>query len=74
MMERTIIADWSGVSGVSVALWIVPSTLMAGGKPFVMNRSEPSFSTIFFSRFCVSRTACSRSIYLSSFLAVLHVG
>src|ERR1700690_367148 len=39
-----------------------PSTLIAGGKPAVMNRSEPFFSTMRRSRSCMSRMACSRSI------------
>src|SRR5690606_4199960 len=66
MRAPTIIPDCSAVSGVSVALWIVPSILMAGGKPVVMKRSEPSFSTILRSRFCVSLIACSRSMTFSS--------
>ena len=41
MIERTIMADCSADKGVSVALWIVPSTLIAGGKPVVIKRSDP---------------------------------
>src|SRR5208283_155326 len=39
-----------------------PSTLIAGGNPAVIKRSEPFFSTMRRSRSCMSRMACSRSI------------
>jgi hypothetical protein len=57
MIERTISELCAEVSGRSANGRIVPSILIAGGKSLVMKRSEPLFSTIFFSKFCVSRTA-----------------
>src|SRR3979490_1020498 len=41
---------------------------MAGGKPAVMNRSEPFFSTMRRSRSCIRRIACSRSMFKLSLI------
>src|SRR5271156_617809 len=62
MMARTMPALCSGLKERSDCGLISPSTLIAGGKPAVMKRSEPFFSTIRRSRSCISRIACSRSI------------
>src|ERR1044071_1260569 len=66
MMERTSTALCSGVSTRSDCGRISPSTLMAGGKPDVMNRSEPLRSTRRLSRSCINLIACSRSIVVSA--------
>ena len=57
MIARTSPALCSGVSVRSDWGRISPSTLIAGGKPAVMKRSEPFFSTIRRSRSCISRIA-----------------
>src|ERR1700761_3985628 len=62
MIARTIPALCSGLSERSDCGRISPSTLMAGGKPAVMNKSEPFFSTMRRSRSCIKRMACSRSM------------
>src|SRR5688572_1208394 len=66
MMERTSTAACSGVNTRSDCGRISPSTLMAGGKPAVMNRSEPLRSTTRLSKSCISLIACSRSIVATS--------
>ena len=66
MMERTSTALCSGASALSVCGRTSPSILIAGGKPEVMNRSEPLRSTMRRSRSCISLIACSRSIPVSS--------
>src|SRR5688572_10839644 len=43
---------------------ILPSSLMAGGKPAVMKRSDPFLATIAFKRSCMNLTAWSLSIRL----------
>src|SRR5271170_7887597 len=62
MMARTMPALCSGLKNRSDCGRISPSTLIAGGKPAVMKRSEPFFSTMRRSRSCIRRIACSRSI------------
>src|SRR5688572_3984200 len=62
MIERTSTALCSGVSTLSVCGRTSPSILIAGGKPLVMNRSDPLRSTMRRSRSCISLIACSRSI------------
>src|SRR5687767_1705496 len=44
---------------------ILPSSLMAGGKPAVMKRSDPFLATIALSRSCMNLTAWSLSICCS---------
>src|ERR1044071_6995246 len=61
MIERTRTAACSGVSTRSDCGRISPSTLMAGGKPEVMNKSEPLRSTTRRRRSCINLIACSRS-------------
>src|SRR4051812_18282563 len=61
MIERTSTAACSGVSTRSDCGRISPSTLIAGGKPEGMNKSEPLRSTRRRSRSCISLIACSRS-------------
>src|SRR4029453_2806312 len=68
MIERTSTAACSGVSTRSDCGRISPSTLIAGGKPDVMNRSEPLRSTTRLSRSCISLIACSRSMVFSPLL------
>jgi hypothetical protein len=65
MIERTSTALCSGDSALSVCGRTSPSILIAGGKPAVMNRSEPLRSTMRRSRSCISLIACSRSIRIS---------
>src|SRR6185503_9679706 len=65
MIERTSTAACSGVSTRSDCGRISPSTLMAGGKPEVMNKSEPLRSTRRRKRSCINLIACSRSTILS---------
>jgi hypothetical protein len=62
MIARTSSALCSGVSGWPVCGLISPSTLIAGGKPAVMNRSEPLRSTMRRRRSCMSLMPVSRSI------------
>src|SRR5262245_29416010 len=62
MIERTSTLLCSGVRGRSPTGVILPSTLSAGGKPAVMNRSEPLLLTMRLSRSMMSRAAWSRSI------------
>src|SRR5690606_20906855 len=62
MMERTSTALCSGVNARSDCGRISPSTLIAGGKPAVMNRSDPLRSTSRLRRSCMSLIACSRSM------------
>src|ERR1700678_2123650 len=62
MMARTKPALCSGLKVRSDCGRISPSTLIAGGKPAVMKRSEPFFSTMRRSRSCIRRIACSRSM------------
>src|SRR5215472_5572156 len=62
MMARTSVADCSEVSARSDWGRISPSTLMAGGKPAVMKRSDAFFSVTRRSRSCISLMAWSRSI------------
>ena len=50
MMERAKARVCVGVRGCGDTLVTLPSTLMAGGKPVVMKRSDPFLSTIFFRR------------------------
>ena len=47
---RAMRAVWSAVSGLSVIGVSLPSSFMAGGKPAVMNRSEPLLCTRWLSR------------------------
>jgi hypothetical protein len=62
MMARTSSCACSGVSGWLVCGLISPSTLMAGGKPAVMNRSDPLRSTMRRRRSCMSLMPVSRSM------------
>src|SRR5271170_249762 len=62
MIARTKPALCSGLKNRSDCGRISPSTLIAGGKPAVMKRSEPFLSTMRRSRSCIRRIACSRSI------------
>jgi hypothetical protein len=57
MMARTRPALCSGLKERSDCGRISPSTLMAGGKPAVMNKSDPFFSTMRRSRSCIRRIA-----------------
>src|SRR5207249_6289096 len=57
MMARTSVADCSTVSARSLCGRISPSSLIAGGKPAVMNRSEAFFSVTRRSRSCISLMA-----------------
>src|SRR6202161_4179730 len=57
MMARTRPALCSGLKERSDCGRISPSTLMAGGKPAVMNKSEPFFSTLRRRRSCLRRMA-----------------
>src|SRR5512140_1822706 len=62
MTERTSSCACSGVSGWLVCGLISPSTLMAGGKPAVMKRSDPLRSTMRRNRSCMSLMPVSRSM------------
>src|SRR5262245_30002148 len=62
MIARTSSALCSGDSGFGVCGLISPSTLIAGGNPAVMKRSDPLRSTMRRSRSCMSLIPCSRSI------------
>ncbi len=53
----------AGVSGWFDTGVILPSILIAGGKPTVMKRSEPFLVTISRSRSYMNLMACSRSIF-----------
>jgi hypothetical protein len=64
MIARTSNCACSGVSGWLVCGLISPSILIAGGKPAVMKRSDPSRSTIRRSRSCMSLMLVSRSMVL----------
>ena len=50
MMERASVKVWLGVRVCGETLVMAPSTLMAGGKSAVMNRSLPLRLTSSFSR------------------------
>src|SRR4030095_9266093 len=65
MIERNSTAACSGGSARADCGRISPSTLIAGGKPEVMNRSEPLRSTRRRSRSCINLIACSRSTIVS---------
>ena len=56
-----------GDSAVLDTGWILPSTLIAGGKPAVMNRSEPFCLTRSSSSSWMKLVARSRSMLLRSF-------
>src|SRR5688572_11214668 len=62
---RMMIAEASPDSGLSITGVIAPSTLIAGGKPAEMNRSEPFFCFISVSSCWTSLIACSRSMPVS---------
>ena len=62
MIARTSAADCSTVNARSLCGLISPSSLIAGGKPAVTNRSEAFFSVTRLSRSCISLMAWSRSI------------
>jgi hypothetical protein len=57
MIARTRLELCSGVSVRSDCGRISPSTLIAGGNPAVMKRSDPFFSTIRRRRSCIKRMA-----------------
>jgi hypothetical protein len=65
MIERASSAVCVAVSGWLETGVILPSTLIAGGNPTVMNRSDPRLLSISFSRSYMNLVACSRSILAS---------
>ena len=62
MMERARSMVWAAVSTCDDTGVILPSILMAGGKPAVMNRSEPFLLVIRRSRSNMNLEAWSRSM------------
>jgi hypothetical protein len=60
--ERASCTVWAGVSGCGLTLVILPSTLIAGGKSAVMNRSEPLRASISFNKSVTNFDAWSTSI------------
>ena len=65
IIARASSAVCCGVSGWFETGVILPSILIAGGKPAVMKRSEAFFATIARSRSCMNLTAWSRSMSCS---------
>ena len=57
MIERTMIALSSPLSGCWQRDENLAVDFDGGGKPVVMKRSDPFLSTIFFSRLCTSFVA-----------------
>ena len=57
LIARTRVADCSGVRARSLWGRISPSSLMAGGKPAVTNKSEAFFSVTRRSKSCISLMA-----------------
>src|SRR3546814_11060734 len=59
-----ISAEASAGSGFSITGVICPSSLIAGGNPAEIKRSDAPFCFIIVSSCCTSLTACSRSMFL----------
>src|SRR5258708_35055006 len=66
MIERARSTVCAGLSGWFETGVILPSILIAGGKPTVMKRSEPFFVSISRSRSYMNLVACSRSMLSSA--------
>src|SRR3546814_18813917 len=59
-----ISAEASAGSGFSITGVICPSSLIAGGNPAEITRSDAPFCFIIVSSCCTSLTDCSRSMFL----------